>query len=116
MLVITVQEDEGEEEEEEAEAEKKKEEEGKKKETLHEFRSLVKLGSRGAALCDDKQSCALCLPSLGRSQASARPETFQRWVLNLCLAAYYLLSGTQISLGAVRSQNIWETLTSCNAS
>lgn len=107
MLVITVQ-------EEEKEAEEGREK--KKKETLHEFRSLVKLGSREVALCEDKQSCALCRPSLGRSQATARPETFLRWVLNLCLAAYYLLFAMQISRRAVRSESIWRTLTSCNES
>lgn len=76
----------------------------------------MKLVSRGVALCDDKQSCALCLPSLGLSQATARPETLLRCVLSLCLAAYYLLFSMQISEGAVRSENIWRTLTSCNAS
>lgn len=116
MLVIMVQEEKREEKREEEKMGEVEARGKKKKERLHEFRSLVKLGSRGVALCDDKQSGALCLPSLCLSQATARPETLPRCVVNLCLAAYYLLFGMQISEGAVRSENIWWTLTSCNAS
>lgn len=73
MLVITVQEEE-------------EEKEGReKKETLHGFRSLVKLGSRGVALCDDKQSRALCVLCLCLSQTTAWPKTLPRCVLSPCL-------------------------------
>lgn len=59
MLVITAQEE---------------EEEDEGEERLHEFRSLVKLGSRGVALCDDKQSrAAFSRPFTG--QCAARDLT-----------------------------------------